>query len=209
MIVAGLAAGAVVAVAILVGAVLLLPDPGTAAVASTPPSATPVPASPAASQGDASASLKSSLGVAPFHVGEPAPALSVGQLGGGQINIANLSRRPVWIVFMQTTCPSCVAEWPVIGGFAARYASSGLVVIAVDVREDEGTVASLVKTLNTQFPVGLDVNGAAAQAWGATSMPAHFWVDATGIIRAGALGVGPDVMARNLGMILPGVQVTP
>lgn len=208
-IVAGLASGTVVAVVLLVGVVLLLPDPGTAAVSSTEPSASSPPSSASVGPSVASPSPTNSAGPALFHVGERAPALSVPQLGGGQVNLANLAGKPVWIAFLKTTCPLCVAEWPTIGGFATRYASSGLVVIGVDVSEDEGTVASLVKTLKTQFPTGLDVDGAAARAWGATSLPTHFWVDSGGVIRAGAQGIGPDVMARNLGLILPGVQVTP
>jgi hypothetical protein len=38
----------------------------------------------------------------------------------------------------------------------------------------------------------------------------HFWIDKDGIVRDGALGgIGPDVMARGLTSIMPGVDVTP
>ena len=41
-------------------------------------------------------------------------------------------------------------------------------------------------------------------------LPVHFWIDAEGIVRDGALGgIGPDVMATGLETILPGVDVTP
>ena len=60
------------------------------------------------------------------------------------------------------------------------------------------------------MPVGLDPEGDAQADWGAYALPVHFWVDASGIIRAGALGgIGPDIMATNLETILPGVDVTP
>ena len=111
---------------------------------------------------------------------------------------------------MQTTCPPCVDEFPLMNGFAARYADTGLVVIAIDIREEEGTVAAFAQSLNAAFPIGLDADGAAAAAWGALALPVHFWVDRDGIVRAGALGgIGPDVMAENLATILPGVDVTP
>ena len=158
----------------------------------------------------ASPSAQATVGTVAFHVGEQAPALAVPQLGGGDVDLRNLAGRPVWINFMQTTCPPCVDEFPLMSGFAARYASTGLVVLAIDVREEEGTVASFVQSLKAQFPVGLDNDGLAAQAWGAVALPIHFWIDKDGVIRAGALGgIGPDVMAQNLGMILPGVTVTP
>lgn len=38
----------------------------------------------------------------------------------------------------------------------------------------------------------------------------HVWVDAEGIVRDGAAGgIGPDMVARGLGTILPGVDVRP
>lgn len=209
-IAAGLVTGAATALAILIAAVVLLPDPGTAARATNPPSTSPDVATPLPSTGGASPSVQATVRAVAFHVGERAPALSVPQLGGGEVDLRNLAGRPIWVNFMQTTCPPCVDEFPLMSGFAARYASTGLVVIAIDVREDEGTVASFVQSLSAQFPVGLDSDGLAAQTWGAVALPIHFWIDKDGVIRAGALGgIGPEVMAQNLDMILPGVNVTP
>lgn len=213
-VVAGLLTGIVTALVLLLAAVLLLPGPsGTAAQSPTPgvtatASAVATP-TPGVTVGP-SASVAASIGTTNFHVGQPAPALAVPQLGGGQISLASLRGKPVWVNFMQTTCPPCIDEFPLMSGFAARYADAGLVVVAIDVREDEGLVASFVQSLNARFPVGLDANGTNAQAWDAVALPVHFWIDRDGIIRAGALGgIGPDVMATNLQTILPGVTVTP
>jgi len=111
---------------------------------------------------------------------------------------------------MATYCPPCQDEFPLMNGFAARYAETGLTVISVDVREDEGAVAAFGKQLGATFPLGLDSDGKAAQTWDAIALPVHFWIDASGIVRDGALGgIGPDVMANGLKKILPGVDVTP
>ena len=91
-----------------------------------------------------------------------------------------------------------------------RYAEQGLAVVLVDVREDAATVDALEKALGVRFPTALDANGAAQSDWGALALPVHFWVDAQGIVRAGALGgIGPDIMAQNLQTVRPGVKVTP
>lgn len=210
----GLASGIAVALAGLLAAVALIPDPVVVADGSATPSGgvSSASVSPAPNAGGQSAepTVVASIGESLFHVGEPAPALSVQQVGGGQIDLAVLDHRPVWINFMQTTCPPCIDEFPLMNGFAARYADTGLVVIAIDIREEEGTVAAFAQSLNAAFPIGLDADGAAAAAWGALALPVHFWVDRDGIVRAGALGgIGPDVMAENLATILPGVDVTP
>jgi thiol-disulfide isomerase/thioredoxin len=145
-----------------------------------------------------------------FHVGEPAPALSLPLLGGGSVDLASLKGKPVWVNFMATYCPPCRDEFPIMSGFQARYADTGLVVLAVDVREDVATVQEFVGQTGATFPIALDANGAAQKAWGAAALPVHFWIDAQGIVRDGALGgIGPDLMAQSLGRILPGVTVTP
>jgi len=173
------------------------PSPSLALSPTTPASSTPTPA-PSGS-------------VSPFPlVGKPAPTLTAPQVGGGTINLATLLGKPVWVVFTATYCPPCRDEYPVMNGFAARYADTGLVVIAIHVREGQQTVAPFVSSLNVGFPVGLDEDGSRARAWDAAVLPVHYFIDAQGVVRDAALGgIGPDVMARGLQAILPGVTVTP
>ena len=209
-IVAGLVVGVAVAGLLLGGMVAFAPDP--------PPPSAPAPsiavasASPSAiaSASPSSSTSAGTSGGAAFHVGEPAPALMVPRVGGGTIDLAGLRGKPVWINFMATWCPPCQDEFPLMNGFAARYASSGLVIIAIDVREEEGAVAAFADQLGATFPLGLDADGKASETWDAIALPVHFWIDAEGIVRDGALGgIGPDVMATGLETILPGVDVTP
>ena len=217
-LVAGLLTGAIV-----VGAVVLLapgpvaPDPAATpepvAEATASPSASPS-TSPSASSGSspgASGSPDASVDPgAAFGIGEPAPPLAVPQLGGGEVALANLRGAPVWVNFMASWCPPCRDELPIMNGYAARYADTGLVVLAIDVREDEAVVDAFIRELNVTFPVGLDTDGTAQSDWDALALPVHFWIDAEGIVRDGALGgIGPDVMAEGLESILPGVEVTP
>lgn len=222
-IVLGLAVGVTAGALLVGGAVMLVPAsklPGALAAPSSPatqplpasPSA-PVTATPAASTTPAtnpSAGASPSGADAAFGVGAAAPALVLPKLGGGTIDLAALRGKPVWVNFVASWCPSCQDELPRMNGFAARYAEQGLSVVLVDVREDEATVEAFRKGVGTALPTALDANGTAQDAWGALALPVHFWVDAEGIVRAGALGgIGPDVMAQNLQTILPGVTVTP
>ena len=143
-------------------------------------------------------------------VDRAAPPLSAPQVGGGTIDLAALRGKPVWVVFTATYCPPCRDEYALMNGFAARYADTGLVVLAIHVREGEETVAPFVSSLNVAFPVGLDPDGSRARAWDAAALPVHYFIDAQGIVRDAALGgQGPVVMARGLQAILPGVTVTP
>ena len=225
-IILGLITGVFAAVLIM-GAILafapesapaVTPAPTLAAVPSAVPSATPS-ASPSGVQASATTSPSAATTAAPtgsadpstlFHVGEPAPALVVPQVGGGTIDLSNLRGKPVWVNFMATWCPPCQDEFPLMNGFFARYGDTGLVVVAIDVKEEEGQVSSFAASLGATFPLGLDLDGRASATWGALALPVHFWIDADGIVRDGALGgIGADVMAEGLRKILPGVDVTP
>ena len=209
-IVAGLLSGVLAAALIAAAIVVLPPDPVPAAPASTPrPSlgGSPSPSTSPAATGDLPSAT---AGTANFHVGQLAPPLRIPEVGGGTVDLAALRGRPVWVNFMRTDCPPCRDEFPLMNGFAVRYASTNLVVVAVDIREAETTADDFARSLGATFPVGLDTDGSAQTAWGAIVLPVHFWIDANGIIRDGALGgIGPDVMAHGLSTILPGVNVTP
>jgi thiol-disulfide isomerase/thioredoxin len=220
----GLLAGVAVAALVLGGAIALAPDPGASSTPPPEPSATIAVASPSPSGGptasaDPSATAGPSAPPSPagsadpgalFHIGEAAPPLVVPQVGGGLIDLSNLKGTPVWVNFMGTYCPPCLDEFPLMNGFAARYADDGLVILAIDVKEDEGTVAAFAESLAATFPLGLDTDGSAQTRWDAIALPVHFWIDKDGIIRDGALGgIGPDIMARGVRSILPGVDVTP
>jgi thiol-disulfide isomerase/thioredoxin len=217
-ILAGLLTG-VAAAALVIGAILVLaPDSGAAPTPPPEPSVSlglpsPSPSvagSPGATTRPSGSGGSPSTGGQPFHVGEVAPALAVPQVGGGAIDLMNLRGKPVWVNFMGTYCPPCVDEFPLMNRFAARHADDGLVVLAIDVKEDEGVVAAFAERLGTTFPLGLDADGSAAERWDAVALPVHFWIDKDGVIRDGALGgIGPDIMARGLRTILPGVDVQP
>lgn len=216
-IVAGLLVGVIAAVVLMAGVVAFAPEPETPtpspvepSLAASSPSAEPAPGAASPSAAASASAVSSAGGMGRFHVGEPAPPLVVPQVGGGMIDLASLRGKPVWVNFMATWCPPCQDEFPLMNGFATRYAENGLVILAIDVKEEEGVVAAFAQGLGATFPLGLDADGRAAETWDALALPVHFWIDADGIVRDGSLGgIGPDVMAAGLRTILIGVDVTP
>jgi cytochrome c biogenesis protein CcmG, thiol:disulfide interchange protein DsbE len=184
------------------------PSPSGSVAPSNGPSS-PATA-PSGSAGPSSSPAASPSAETLFHIGEPAPALKLPKVGGGTIDLASLSGSPVWLDFMGTYSAASQDEFPLMDGFAKRYADAGLVVVAVDVREEEAIAAGFAQSLGTTFPMALDKDGSTAARWGAFALPVHYWIDAEGIVRdAASGGIGPDVMARGVTTILPGVDVQP
>ena len=213
----GLAVGAAAALGLAIAVYSLVPvaPAPTVAATSTPaaelPSPTPVATavatpSPTAGGPNGSGATRSP---SPFPlVGQPAPSLVAPDLDGGSIDLAAYRGKPVWVVFTGTYCPPCRDEYPLMNGFAVRYAETGLVVLAIHVKEDAATVRPFVDGLNVTVPVGLDGDGSRAATWDALALPVHYWIDEAGIVQDAALGgLGPEEMARGLGTILPGVTI--
>jgi thiol-disulfide isomerase/thioredoxin len=226
-LVAGIVLGSAI-VLLLGGAIVLSMASGSAETVTLPP-ATGSTGTPAASaQPTLSPSMPaSSPSIAPtpapsgspaatdvtdglFGVGKPAPPLRVDLLDGGTVDLAQLRGRPVWVAFTASWCPPCRDEYATMESFAFRYASTGLEVVTVHEKDDPAAVRALIDELGITFPVALDPDGSAGRDWRAIALPIHFWVDADGIVRDGALGgVGPAAMAAGLQTILPGIEVTP
>lgn len=174
--------------------------PATIAPAPTPtPLATPsAPASPSAAPATA------------FGVGSPAPTLRLPRVGGGIVDLASYRGRPIWIQFTATWCPSCRDDAAAMTIYGDRHRGAGLTVLAVDVREDEATVAAFAELAGTTYRIGLDLDGTAARRWGVVALPTHFFIDASGVVRGGATGSIPrDRLASLLREILPGETVEP
>jgi thiol-disulfide isomerase/thioredoxin len=221
----GLLAGILVGGLAIGAAVALLPPP-TAPVIATPsplavanptpaPTATPSPTASAAPSASPSAVTSptqsaSASGVQDFGIGQVAPNLKLPKAGGGTVNLLALRGKPVWVNFMATWCPECRDELPLMEGFLARYAKTGLTIVLVDVKESSSDVQAYLKGLGVALPAALDSTGSAAAAWKALALPMHFWLTSEGVIAAGAVGAVPaGQMAANLQRILPGVTVKP
>jgi peroxiredoxin len=223
-VLAGLLCGVITGLAVLALVVAFGPEPGIArgTVAPTPAPTTPLsttappaptPSLPARTSEPSSApptSPSPAASIAVMHVGQPAPPLVVPQVGGGTIDLAALRGRPVWVMFLVASCTACLPELTAMNGFLERYSATDLVVLAISVRDDEGAVANVARGLGATLPFGLDLDGSTQQAWQATPLPAHYWIDRDAVVRQAATGIlGAEAMARGLGTILPGTDVRP
>jgi peroxiredoxin len=230
----GVAAGLVLAGALLAVGLTVLPDilpaddptvlPTPRDVSAGSPGVTPYPssspenpgssASPGAGdtpapEGSAAPSPSGDPGIG-LAVGQRAPELSVDLLGGGTLDLSAYRGSPVWLNFMATWCPTCVEEIPQMVKYQARLADRGLETMLVDVREDPKTVAAFVKALEIDMLVGLDPNGRAQRAWGAFALPIHYFIDADGIVRSVLYGEpSPPMFEEALTKIIPGLTFEP
>ncbi len=120
----------------------------------------------------------------------PAPPLRLPDLDGKTVDLADLKGRLVVVNFWATWCPPCRREMPSLERLRRALGPRGLTVLAVDVGEDADTVFAFTGQLEPgpEFPLLLDRDSAAMQAWKVKGLPTTYVVDPEGKVIFRAVG---------------------
>jgi peroxiredoxin len=138
----------------------------------------------------ATAALLGYLWLTPSGGLKPAPAITLTTLQGEPLTLAALRGRPVLVTFWATTCPGCIKEMPHLVELYQELAPRGLEIIAIAMEYDpQEQVRTMVAQKQLPYPVAIDSDGSAAQAFGGVSLtPSSFLIDPQGRIVQYKLG---------------------
>jgi peroxiredoxin len=121
------------------------------------------------------------------------PALRLPRLEGGVTALADHGDKLVLVNFWATWCQPCTLEMPTLEALWKQYRGRGLIVLGVST--DRGAPRLLldpyVGRLGLTFPILLDADLTASQAWRVASLPATF------VIRPGGDAVALAFGARE------------
>ncbi len=105
-------------------------------------------------------------------------------LDGKPVRLADLRGKLVWINFWATWCPPCQAETPVLRDMAERYASRGLVVLAIAVQETSvDNVRDYAQRYELPYPIAFDASANAFNLYKVFALPTQFFVGPDGRVR--------------------------
>jgi peroxiredoxin len=194
----GLAAGAIVAAAIVI-------------VAATRPLGTignPGPVDPNPTAYRIGSPVE---GLAP---GSLAPDLEVSLPDGSTFRLADTAGRPirlatlrgkaVWVNFWASWCPPCQFETPTLRAMDERYRERGLVIVAVDVQETADVARAYAERYDLRYTIGADVSGHVFHAYRVFALPTQFFIDPDGVIRYVVQGpLTEQSAAERIEAILP------
>ena len=123
--------------------------------------------------------------------GRAAPDFLLEKLDGGTLRLSDLQGKAVLVNFWATWCQPCRSELPHLVAAYNRYRQEGLEIVAVNLQEDEDTIAGFVEEFGMQFPVVIDRSGDVADKYHVIGIPTSFFIDRSGVVRT--IYTGPFV----------------
>ena len=130
--------------------------------------------------------------------GEPAPALALPKLGGGDWDIVAARTKPVLVDFWATWCGPCKAALPGIAETARQF-DGKVEVMLINAgeqgsREDrEANIKKVFEAAKVQLPCALDLDGLAARRWLIRAFPSTFVIAPDGKIAGVWQGTSPAI----------------
>ncbi len=134
-------------------------------------------------QAGADTQASASRSTVPVEVNMPAPTLSLENINGNVEALTDYRDKIVLVNNWATWCPPCKAEMPTLVEYYQAHAGEGFVIVSIDAGESKQTVQKFAEQYGMTFPVWLDPQGAAMDAFKNQSLPSSYVIDRTGTIR--------------------------
>ena len=130
--------------------------------------------------------------------GQPAPAFTLEHLEKGSLGFPqDLDGKVVAIRFWADWCPFCESEMQAMESVYQVYREQGLVILAINVRQDRKTAEDFIGKLDISYEVLLDTDGTVARTYGVIGLPTTFMVDRNGNLYNRILGEStPEVFEK-------------
>jgi len=140
--------------------------------------------------------------------GRAAPDFLLRQLDDEPLRLSDLQGRPVIVNFWATWCSTCRSETPDLIELYEIHQDSGLVLLGINLRENEGDVASFVEEFGISYPVVFDRSGEVASTWRIggpnQGVPSTYFIDPEGVVQKVVFGrVTEELASEGLSLILP------
>jgi peroxiredoxin len=144
-------------------------------------------------------------------VGTVAPSFVLPVYGGGGsglIDLHALRGHPVLLNFWSESCPPCRIEMPYLEHTYTQYAAHGeFTLLGINQADPKEDIAPFGKEFKITYPLLFDKGDKVNVAYGVTAIPATYFIDSAGIVRAVFVTqLSPKAMRQGLasvGIVIP------
>jgi len=113
---------------------------------------------------------------------ESAPGFTL-PADSGQVTLADLHGKVVYLDFWATWCVPCRKSFPWFNDVLARYKDKGFVIVAVNLDKDKSDVRKFLEKYPADFSVAYDPDGEVAVKYQVKVMPSSYLIDRNGEIQ--------------------------
>lgn len=136
-------------------------------------------------------------------VGRRAPDFTLPDLDGRPVTLRSYLGTPLVLNFYATWCGPCRFELPAFQEIATRYVDRGLRFLLIDLQEEPADVRRFLDELKVSLPSVIDETGEVTKLFRVRGLPATFFLDRGGVIRAAQLGALDErLLEMGVGKIL-------
>ena len=139
---------------------------------------------------------------APPKIGTPAQDFTATTVDGKDVLLSSYKGQAVWLTFGASWCAACVSEAPDIQAAYEKHKAEGVVILSISISEDSATVRDYVGRVGLTFPQIADPDTRIASAYRVNGIPAHYFIDRTGVLREMKTGaLSSEQMDKSLAAI--------
>ena len=131
-------------------------------------------------------------------IGAIAPDFTLTNLAGEPISLSQFRGQPVLINFWATWCVPCRQEMPTLQRAFVEHQDEGLVILAVNQREEASLVEPFIDELGLTFEVLYDSDGFVNKTYQVTGLPRTVFIDRQGVIKHIQVGELQEVTLQGL-----------
>jgi methylamine dehydrogenase accessory protein MauD len=139
------------------------------------------------------------LGVYLLHGGgfsKPAPAFSLPEPDGGQVDLSSYAGRPVLLVFWTTSCPICQRELPMLDRMNWEFRDRGIDVLTICLG-GEGEARDYLSSNRIALKTVYDAQGKVGQAYSVGGVPRFVLIDKDGKVKRSSSGWANEEVLRE------------
>ena len=125
-------------------------------------------------------------------VGTLAPGFSLMDLNGKIVTLDTFKGKVIFLNFWAPWCIPCRDELPELDKLYKKYNGKGFEVIGISMDTSEAGIRKFMQKVPVTFPILIDKQGKADNAYGFTGLPSGFLINRDGVIRYRYTGFGKE-----------------
>lgn len=134
-----------------------------------------------------------------------APDFTVYDDNGNAVKLSDLKGKPVVLNFWASWCPPCKREMPYFNEKHLEYKDDihfMMVNLTDGYQETQESAKGFLSTTDYEFPIYYDTQLSATYAYGVSSVPQTFFINADGVLVTGVTGaINGDVLQQAINYI--------